>query len=119
MSSGCKEEKPVQPSLLSRDEYRTESTQARYAHGELIVKFKPDAFDEEGRLVSESIKALNSRYGLDSMEPLFKGRRSGSLGYIYKLKFPSDADVLHLTGQYNQDPLVEYAEPNYIVQAMP
>jgi len=106
LSAGCKEEPQKTPSAQHS---------LKYAPGEIIVKFKSNAFDEEGNLVSESIKALNVEHNLISMKPLFRGKGSGGLRYIYKLEFPVDEDMIGLVHEYTDDPSVLYAEPNYII----
>jgi len=76
------------------------------------VRFRSDAFDDEGELVSESVKALNAEYKLVSMEPLSRGKTSR---HIYKLEFPEDVDIIKLVQEYTNDPSVLYAEPNYTI----
>ena len=83
-----------------------------YTHAEIIVRFRSDAFDDEGELVSESVKALNAEYKLVSMEPLSRGKTSR---HIYKLEFPEDVDIIKLVQEYTNDPSVLYAEPNYTI----
>jgi hypothetical protein len=87
----------------------------QYVSGEIIVKFAPEAFDEEGNLISESIKALNEKHGLISMEQLFKGKPAPDLATIYKLNFPAEIDIMEALQEYQRDPSVLYAEPNYIM----
>lgn len=112
-NSSCREVDQVKRPILNEGYSSTE-----YIPGELIVKFKSEAFDEKGKLVSEPIKALNAKYGLISIEPLFKRRRSGPLAYIYKLKFSKELDVPKLVQEYTNDHLVIYAEPNYTVRTL-
>lgn len=106
---GCKEA-DREPMVSSRSQ--------NYAPGELIVKFKSGTFDDKGNLASESVKLLNNKYGLISMEPIFKGRPASELSNIYKLKFSPDVDIMKLMQEYQEDPSVVYAEPNYIVHTM-
>ena len=108
LCSGCKE--------AETQEIPVKRQSVNYAPGELIVKFEPEAFDEEGELVSESIKALNAKYELISMEPIFRRKVSDELAYIYKLEFPEAVDIMELVHEYTEDPFVVYAEPNYIAR---
>jgi len=87
---------------------------SEHAPGELIVKFKPDAFNAEGELISESIIALNEENELVSMDPVFKGEVNKELKFIYKLEFDASQDIRDLVEIYSKDISVVYAEPNYI-----
>lgn len=103
-NSGCQEkENPPSP---------------KYVSGELIVKFKPGIIDDEGSIDSESIKALNKEYNLISMERVFKGKPAPELTTVYKLKFPAEIDIMKALQEYQKDPSVIYAEPNYIAHTM-
>ena len=105
LSAGCKE-----AGLQTKAPVKQPSV--KYAPGEVIVKFKPEVFGEEGELVSESIKLLNAKYGLIAMEPLFRGKTSRR---IYKLEFPEEVDIIGLAQEYTKDPSVVYDEPNYTI----
>ena len=43
-----------------------------------------------------------------------KRRRVPDLTTIYKLKVPKDSDILKIIEEFERDPNVEYAEPNYV-----
>lgn len=90
---------------------------SEYIPGEIILKLSPEACNEEGKLLSESIKTLNSRHGLISMEPLLRSKASRE-AYIYRLEFPQDVDMAELVQEYTRDPCVIYAEPNYKIRAI-
>jgi hypothetical protein len=117
-NSGCQEEKEkgLKAPFQIKDE--NEPMSSEYVYGELIVKFKPEAFDDKGNIVSESIKALNEKYGLISMEQLFKGKPAPELANIYKLNFPAEIDIMEVLQEYQKDPSIIYAEPNYIMHIM-
>ena len=86
-----------------------------YVSGEIIVKFKPEAFDEEGELIAESILELNEKYEVVSIERVFKTKPVRDLSNIYILEFAEDIDIMGLVQAYEEDPNVVYAEPNYIM----
>lgn len=104
---GCREQEEIVPA----------SHPAEYVSGEIIVKFASEAFDDEGELASESIQVLNDKYGLISMEPVFKGKPISNLAHIYKLIISRDIDMMQAAEEYTEEPLVVYAEPNYIIHA--
>jgi thermitase len=96
-----------------------------YVPGQLLVKFRPSAVSlPAGQIavsaanissIASSIKNLNQRYQLVSIEKVFKKAENiAELSQTYKLLFPSGTDVMELMKQYSADPNVEYAEPNYI-----
>ncbi len=117
-NSGCQEEKEKGLDALSQIKDENAPMPSEYVYGELIVKFKPEVFDEEGILISESIKALNEKYGLISMEHVFKGKPAPELATIYKLKFPAEIDIIEALQEYQKDPSIIYAEPNYVMHTM-
>jgi len=86
-----------------------------FVPGELLVKFKE----------SPGIQAasVNREFSVLSMERLFRDSRDkisqaakdeSGLDRIYKLRLADDADVRAVAREYGKNPLVEYAEPNYI-----
>ena len=98
-----------------------------FVPGELIVKFKPGvsvkpSVSARGIATTGygSIDMLNQQYGVTSLEEVFKTakkpvvRELFDFSNIYILKLPEDADVLWAVEAYQNDPNVEYAEPNYI-----
>ena len=79
------------------------SSQPAYAEGEIIVKFKTD--------VDNQIKAkLNVQLGAAEIST---SRYSG----ITRVSVPADKTVEEMVELYNNDPNVEYAEPNYVYRA--
>lgn len=117
----------------------------RYVAGELVVKVKPKVGERlDAALQAHQppthtglvwLDALNGRYGVTAIAPLFAnqpsleeiqrkypvrarrappGATSPSLRYIYKVTMRRDADVEHAALEYGQQPDVEYAQPNYL-----
>jgi subtilisin family serine protease len=78
----------------------------------------------------ESIDRVNHSYGLRSIKKLFppetltrkstktlrhkKPDHELDLSTVYHLKFPEEAPIQEIIQRLKQDPLVEYAQPNYI-----
>ena len=81
-----------------------------HAPGVIIVKFHSDDRD--------SIYDFVHRSGAHLTERAFPGVRAAQtpqrLSAVYKLKFSPDADVASMARNFGKDPLVEYAQPNYI-----
>lgn len=74
-----------------------------YKEGELLVRFKEAASEEE-------IRAINKEKGAEIVE-FIKGIR------IHRLKIITNKSVDEMVRIYSLDPRVEYAEPNYIQRA--
>ncbi|MFC1621175.1 hypothetical protein ACFL2G_02610 [Candidatus Omnitrophota bacterium] len=86
---------------------------SEYVFGEIIVKFESEAFNEEDELIAESVRLLNEKNGLVSMERLFKVKPTKALADIYVLRFPKELNIIELVEEYAKDLFVIYAEPNY------
>ncbi|KAA0009195.1 MAG: PKD domain-containing protein, partial [Thermoplasmata archaeon] len=92
-----------------------------FAPGELIVKFK-NSLTIENRKVSggivevgfQSIDSLNREYNVTGIEKIFKNKAIQNLSNIYKLTLEKNSNILAVAREYEKDPHVEYAEPNYI-----
>ncbi len=101
-----------------------------FAPGVLMVKFadgtKAQVEKREGyvRTGVPSIDALNRKYGVGEFIKVFspepkseKGRsayRELGLGRIYRFATAPEADVQAMVAEYEADPNVEYAEPDYV-----
>ena len=70
---------------------------------EIIVQFKSTATDDE-------ISNLNEKHGLVVVKKGFLGEN------VYVLKFPrgSGTELLDLANTYHENPIVEYAHPNFL-----
>lgn len=113
-----------------------------FIKGELIVKLKrgieiPRSQEEKSiatkQFAVETLDALNQKYSVSSIAPVFSTARKPNVAHtipfrgrqaqipdlteIYKLEFDQQADVLQAIKDYEADPSVEYAEPNYILQS--
>jgi len=111
----------------------------QYVKGEILVKFK----DETQILQSlakgiqqtgiSTIDQLNQTYQVEKMEKVFKNAKPRltkptfkdytgkihqvpNLDKIYKLNYKDKIDPVELSKKYEEDPNIEYAEPNYIAQ---
>ncbi len=61
------------------------------------------------------VQAYNHLNGFESWEKIVHGRASrADLDRLYLLEFPLNIDVARLVGEYENDPGIEYAEPNFI-----
>jgi hypothetical protein len=76
--------------------------QPQFIEGEVLVKFKAGVTREE-------LDGICKTYGLSLM------KRIGSTG-VYRFKIPPTWRVKDMVDALNEDPQVEYAEPNYIVR---
>jgi len=112
-----------------------------YEPNVILVKFKDDASLSKSLakgIVTTGISAidqLNQTYQVESMEKVFHNAQprlskptfkdpSGkihevpNLDKIYKLKYKADIDPKEIIKEYQSNPEVEYAEPDYHVYAM-
>jgi len=72
-----------------------------YVPGEVLVKFKPSLSEQK---IESMIGTYNSR----------KLKRIPRVD-IFQVQIPEGAEVMEMVSLMNQDPDIEYAEPNYIV----
>ena len=111
-----------------------------YVKGEVLVKFKDEVIvddDVHKGVVSigvESIDAFLEKNKATEIKKVFKATKKYEVNYIkdfygntkevpqlfniYKLKFDTAANVKELAEQLQQDPTVDYAEPNYLFFTM-
>ena len=75
--------------------------QPRFVQGEVLVKFKAG-------VTKEGVDLLRETYGLSLM------KRIRNIG-VYRFQIPPGSSVAEVVEALNQDPRVEYAEPNYIM----
>jgi subtilisin family serine protease len=84
-------------------------TSDEFFPGMFIVKFT-----EAKALDSPSIKALNEKHQVNSIERVFKNAENTRLNHIYVLNVPEDSDIMSIVCDYASSPDVVYAEPNGI-----
>ncbi|MBI5700086.1 S8 family serine peptidase [Candidatus Saganbacteria bacterium] len=99
------------------------SANADFVPGEIVVKFKEGIRAAE---VSPSIENLHRKFKIEKIERGIKDilpvsaaekARPHDLSRIYQIKFPADVDVEQAVREYQKDPAIEFAEPNYIYRA--
>ena len=88
-----------------------------YASDRIIVKFKEGKGDVGSFKGRNSISILNSKYGA-SLEKLVTKTFNKDLDRLYILKVPRNSDIKQIVEDYNNNPDVEYAEPDYVVHAL-
>lgn len=104
-----------------------------FVPGVIIVKFaegvKAELEKKEGYVATgiPSIDALNKKYGVKDFVKVFSPEpksekdktayRELGLGRIYKFDTVPKADVQAMVAEYEADPNVEYAEPDYVGHA--
>jgi uncharacterized MAPEG superfamily protein len=76
--------------------------QTQFVQGEVLVKFKADVTGEE-------IDGIRKAYGLFLVE------RIEGIG-VYRFKIPPRQRVNDMVDALNEDPHVEYVEPNYVLR---
>jgi parallel beta-helix repeat protein len=99
-----------------------------YLPGEVIIKLKLDVnteiiTSENGiaKIGVSSVDQLNEKYQVVTIEKIDKnqikndGKPVGSLN-TYRFRFLHEADILSVIQDYENNPHVVYAEPNYIYQ---
>ena len=87
--------------------------------GELLIRLTPDAASDLGRLQANApISVLHVQHKVESLHPLFSYLARPSLNpnlkRTYLLRFAPDAPLEDLRAVYEQSPLVEAVEYNYL-----
>ncbi|MFA6272106.1 MAG: S8 family serine peptidase [Patescibacteria group bacterium] len=95
-----------------------EKIKGEYEPGVLLVKFHPavnEVIDVNGHKINlPTVNYLDTKYNLNSIKPLLSGDNQGQ---VYKLSFDSDTELKEILSDFENNVVVEYAEPNYLVQA--
>jgi subtilisin family serine protease len=88
---------------------------------EMIIAFKADkkihVQTSSNRIVTtglSSVDVLNQKYRVLSAEKLLEEDSTPQLSNVYLFTFPNNTNILRVTMEYNRDPTVECAEPNYL-----
>ena len=87
--------------------------------GELLIRLTPEAAADVAQLHAEApISVLHAQHNVESLHPLFpypaRPSRNPNLKRIYLLRFSPDAPLDTLKAAYQQSPLVEAVEYNYL-----
>ena len=87
--------------------------------GELLIRLTPEAAaDVEQLHANAPISLLHAKHNVESLHPLFpylaRPSLNPNLKRIYLLRFSPDAPLEALKSAYQQDPLVEAVEYNYL-----
>jgi subtilisin family serine protease len=88
--------------------------------GEIIIKFKENSkvslTTNDNSINSElkSIDELNKKFNVKSFTEISLGKTNDFQSNLYKLILNENNDIFYTITEYNSNPNVEYAEPNYI-----
>lgn len=106
---------------ISNDDSLQDLHEPYFVIGEVIVKFRDKLeadilVSPEGVITTsiESIDRLNKKYGVSFAEKLFGNDSIPLLSNVCLFNISGDMDVLSAVEEYNSDPRVEFAEPNYV-----
>lgn len=95
------------------DDRQLRNVNPEFVSGEILVKFKSTIsvirVNDAATTHINSINELNRRFEVVEMELV--------LSNLYRLTFLKDTDVFSVAREYEADPNVEYAEPNYLSHA--
>lgn len=104
-------------------------TEPDFAATRLIVKLKPEANENVilGRVQSQvttglvSLDRLNLKFRVSRQERLFRRPAPaplapGNLSGVYVLEVPAETDLQEMKAEYESNPEVEYAEPDYTLE---
>ena len=92
---------------------------AQITPGELLIRLTPEAAADVDQLHADApISVLHAKHNVQSLHPLFpylaRPSLNPNLKRIYLLRFSPDAPLKALKAGYEQSPLVEAAEYNYL-----
>ncbi|MBD3290727.1 S8 family serine peptidase [candidate division KSB1 bacterium] len=105
--------------ILRKKNVRSE---LNYMPGRVVVKFKHTNKKAE---TTQALNSVTQSYPVRASERLFKNiknkriaeRPDIGLDRIHVLTVPENTDIRQMVAALNQNPAVEYAEPDYIIQA--
>lgn len=95
-------------------------TEAKFAPGELILKFKPGQKPRGENPASSgmaSIDDASKKNGVYKIEPVFKNHPHDELGQFYKLELSKTADLKKAQAEFGKLDVVEKAAPNFLAKA--
>ena len=105
---------------ITNDENTFCDNETEYIFGQMIIKFEgedkhfTDSPDGTLNTNIQELDRLNSKYGLTKVEQVFNRCSIPTLSNIYLFTLDTSADIINAAEEYNKDPHVIYAEPNYI-----
>ena len=91
-----------------------DDVEPEFVPGEVLVKFRTSISTRSTNGIVKtdivSVDELNKRFEAKEIKKI------KLLSNVYKLILPEDADILSIVKEYEGDPNVKYAQPNYIYQ---
>lgn len=112
---------------------RTSTQKAEYAPGEIIIKLRDGASDlkrpdyhDQMMVAARSITERSARFSTDSIESIAPPVSNHTISEIaqkrgldrtFVLRFDHRSDIDSIIKRLKDDPAIEYAEPNYLVEA--
>ncbi len=107
-------------SILSPEQIQAESLKEEFAPDEIIVKFKEGTSDATISMINSKNKVVSSDKIIKKNPKAVENEKTKilkkhGLDRIYLLKLQKKSDVNKMVSKYNDNPDVEYAEPNYKV----
>jgi len=109
-------------SPLNNYEDKSWNDEIKYIPGEIIVKIKKDVLINSAQIDDfysfgiPSIDKINKKFRVKSVKSLSYEKTNSFLSSVYKIILPEEIFVPYALIEYNKNPNVEYAEPNYIYQ---
>ncbi len=88
-----------------------------FVTNEIIVKYAPAAGNVEAAGLGQKYPVLSAGPVFRTVKPVNTKNAAASLARIYKFKVQEGIDIIRLCEEMSADPMVEYAEPNYIFEA--
>ena len=106
-------------SLIKAENPPVADTHSHITPGELLIRLTPEAASDFERLHANApISVLHAKHNVESLHPLFpylaRPSLNPNLKRIYLLRFSPDAPLEALKTAYQQNPLVEAVEYNYL-----
>ena len=98
----------------------TQAQSPEYVPGQLLVKVKSGSlnkasFPVKGKLGIPSLDAINASNSVKKVELFLKQKYpTKKLAGIFRISFSKDQNLEEIIAAYEQDPNVEYAQPNYV-----
>ena len=106
-------------SLIKAEDPPLADIRSHITPGELLIRLTPEAATDLEQLHTNApISLLHAKHNVESLHPLFpylaRPSLNANLKRIYLLRFSPDAPLEALKAAYQQNPLVEAVEYNYL-----